>query len=525
MLNFRVPTPVQAKVIPAAISGRDIHCAAPTGTGKTAAFALPMLQRLSHHGNAVPVQAPAPDQVQVPVPIPVPVSIPVDGGGVQRTQQSPLVAVPFSFNPRPGITPRPADHAASGAHPRAVRAPRRQGWRGRWQRSPGGLILSPTRELAAQIQNDIKSYSRFMGLRSVVIHGQTDQREQERDLARRTDIIVATPGRLMDLMDQGIVNLRETRMVVLDEADCLLDMGFVDDILFIVSHARSREQTMFFSATMPSALEQVTSQILNDPLYVEIKEIWGKITEQLYIVGWNRKSTHLASLINRFRMRRVLVFCRTRNKVDEVVDFLTGRGMACAPLHGNKSQATRTKNLADFRSGNVSILVCTDVGARGVHIEGVSHVINYDLPGEHELYVHRIGRTGRAGRHGWAITFCDPGQIWKLRQLENFLGRSLEPPPSWDRTGPTSSRPASPRPVPLPGANVPSGTSTGIPRNSRPSSPVAGSARQQMLAAVQKMSDQQLIRLLTELPGLLQNRRDAVIHEPRIGIVDSVRLD
>lgn len=345
--GYTTPTPIQERTIPKVLAGSDVLGCAQTGTGKTAAFLLPLLQRL--------------------------------GSDRQR---------------------------------RGVRA----------------LVLSPTRELAAQIGQAAARYGRHSGLRHAVVYGGVSQRGQERDLARSPEVLIATPGRLLDLMGQGLVDLSGVEILVLDEADTMLDMGFVRDVRRIVAAVPKERQTLLFSATMPPAIEELARSILNQPLRVSVTPQGTpaeSVEQTVYFVSKPDKRLLLQKVLGEQRVERALVFTRTKHGADRVARSLVQAGVEAAAIHGNKSQNARERTLESFRKGRTTVLVATDIAARGIDVQGVSHVINYDLPNVAESYVHRIGRTGRAGATGRAISFCDQDERKLLKDIERLLRRRI----------------------------------------------------------------------------------------------------
>ncbi|HOW71835.1 MAG TPA: DEAD/DEAH box helicase [Phycisphaerae bacterium] len=358
--GYTTPTPIQVKAIPPAIEGRDVLGCAQTGTGKTAAFALPILHRL---------------------------------GG-----------------------PGPRD----GRHGRVIRA----------------LVVAPTRELAAQIGDSLRSYGRHMAVRSTVIFGGVNQNPQARALRDGIDILVGTPGRLLDLMQQGLVDLRHVEVLVLDEADHMLDMGFIPDIRRILAKVPVRRQTLLFSATMPEDIRTLANAILRQPIHVEVavSSLAAETVEQaVYFVDKRSKPAMLESYLNGNAVTRALVFTRTKHGADRVARHLARAGIRAEAIHGNKSQGARTRVINQFKSQAPPVLVATDIAARGLDIDEVSHVINYDVPNVPETYVHRIGRTGRAGATGLAVSFCDHEEMAYLRDIERLIRRSI--PVSLNRAG------------------------------------------------------------------------------------------
>ncbi|MDP1796116.1 MAG: DEAD/DEAH box helicase [Planctomycetaceae bacterium] len=349
--GYTTPTPIQAQSIPPAIEGRDLLGCAQTGTGKTAAFALPVLHRLSAE------------------PIPQ-------------------------------------------GRKRPIRA----------------LVLSPTRELAVQIADSFHAYGHQTGLRYSVVVGGVSQRPQTQALQRGVDILVATPGRLCDLMDQGWIDLTQVEIFVLDEADRMLDMGFLPDLKRISSKLPEKKQTLFFSATMPGPIAALADQILRDPVRIQlapVKATTELIEQAVCFCDRSQKTTLLAAILTSQPIKSVIVFTKTKHGADRVVRQLDEYGIYAEAIHGNKSQGARQRTLAGFKSGRTPVLVATDLAARGIDVDSVSHVINYDLPIESETYVHRIGRTGRAGATGIALSFCDETERGLLRGIERLLRKPL----------------------------------------------------------------------------------------------------
>jgi ATP-dependent RNA helicase RhlE len=343
--GYTHPTPIQQQAIPVLLQGRDLLGLAQTGTGKTAAFALPLLQRLST-------------------------------GHEQRK-------------------------------PKSMR----------------GLILAPTRELVIQISDSLRTYGRHLHLKNFSIVGGVSQGPQVKAMAGGVDILVATPGRLLDLVNQGHVRLDGVQVLILDEADRMLDMGFIRDIRKIVDRVPKQRHSMLFSATMPKEVEHLAQSLLSDPLRIDIvppKRTAEKIEQSVYFVPSGDKRSLLTQLLRDPAMERVLVFTRTKHVANRVAEHLEQIGVPSDAIHGNKSQNARQRALQQFRDGRVRVLVATDIAARGIDIDNVSHVINFELPNEPESYVHRIGRTARAGTSGIAISFCDASENAFLRQIERM---------------------------------------------------------------------------------------------------------
>ncbi len=357
--GYREATRIQVQAIPIVLSGRDLMGCAQTGTGKTAAYALPTLQRLST-------------------------------GGARR--------------------------GASGEG--------RQGAR----RNIRALILAPTRELAAQIAASVAAYGRYTGLRCAVVVGGVSQRPQVRDLQAGVDILVATPGRLLDLMQQGYVDLKQVAVLILDEADQMLDMGFLPALRQIVAAVPRRRQTLMFSATMPDEIRQLANHWLQEPQFVQVDPVATpaeQVMQSVYHVESGQKAQLLTHLLRRTAATRTLVFARTKHGADKIARALVHAGIRAVAIHGNKSQNVRTRTLAQFKSHQPPILVATDIAARGLDIKDISHVINYELPEVPEIYVHRIGRTGRAGATGTAVSFCSREERGRLHHIERLTRQSI----------------------------------------------------------------------------------------------------
>jgi ATP-dependent RNA helicase RhlE len=349
--NYTQPTPIQEQAIPPVLAGRDLFGCAQTGTGKTAAFLLPIIQLLS-------------------------------------AQQG-----------------RPSGK-------RVIRS----------------LILTPTRELAIQISDNFKSYGRFSNLRSAVILGGVSQKAQEQALEQGMDILIATPGRLIDLMNQGFADLRHVQILVLDEADRMLDMGFIHDMRRIIAKLPAKRQTLFFSATMPPEITSLVDSLLTNPMKIEITPVSStaeRIKQTLYFVDKPNKLPLLIDLLQDKSIESALVFTRTKHGADRLVKGLTKATITAQAIHGDKSQNARQAALNNFKQGVTRMLVATDIAARGIDIEELSHVINYNLPNIPETYVHRIGRTGRAGLSGIAISFCEYEEIPYLKDIEKLIKQKI----------------------------------------------------------------------------------------------------
>ncbi len=351
LCGYTEPTPIQEKAIPEVLAGRDVIASAQTGTGKTAAFMLPMLERLSH-----------------------------------------------------------VKKGPKGA--------------------PRVLVLTPTRELAAQITDATRNYGKFLNVRSTVILGGSSYVPQFRDLGRSIDLVVGTPGRLIDHLNRGSLDLSCLEVLILDEADRMLDMGFKADMEKITAAAPAERQSLMFTATMDRTMETLARKLLNNPVRVEVagKQVThDKITQHLHVADDIRhKKKLLRHVIDKKEVTRAIVFSATKRGADRIARELSEDGHRAAALHGDMSQAARNKTVRNLRDGRIRLLVATDVAARGLDVNGISHVINFDLPQVAEDYVHRIGRTGRAGASGIAISFCNAGEdAIRLRQIERYIGQSL----------------------------------------------------------------------------------------------------
>ena len=364
--GYERPTPIQARAIPHLLQGRDLLGLAQTGTGKTAAFALPILQRL--------------------------------------------------------VTPTPP--ALRG--PRPIRV----------------LILTPTRELASQIADSFDTYGKHLHVRTVVIFGGVGMEPQKQALRAGMDVLVATPGRLLDLAGQGFLHLPHLEVFVLDEADRMLDMGFIHDVRRVIRLLPVKKQSLFFSATMPPEAQALADQLLKDPVRVAVAPVSStaeKVDQELAYVDKADKRALLLELLRDVGMRKVLVFSRTKHGANKVADHLDEHGVGAAAIHGNKSQSARERALADFKAGKIRVLVATDIAARGIDIDEITHVVNFDLPEVPEQYVHRIGRTARAGASGYAVSFCEADERELLQAIEKLIRMQipvLEGHPFEDRAPP-----------------------------------------------------------------------------------------
>jgi ATP-dependent RNA helicase RhlE len=348
--GYTTPTPIQAAAIPVALEGRDLTGCAQTGTGKTAAFVLPLLDRLA---------------------------------------------------------------APSGRKKgRPVRA----------------LVVTPTRELALQVEESVRTYGRFTGLRSVAVYGGVSMHPQRQAFRRGVDVVIATPGRLLDHLGQGALDLSKVEVLVLDEADRMLDMGFIPDVRRIVAQLPARRQTLLFSATMPPAVEALAASLQDRPVRVAVGEQRSAaetVTQRACRVPQERKMDLLLHVLRTEPAEAVLVFSRTKHRADRITKQLGQHGIAAAAIHSNRTQGQRQRALAQFREGAVQVLVATDIAARGIDVDGISHVINFDTPNQPEDYIHRIGRTGRAQATGDALTFVSGDEEAYLRAIERHTGRRI----------------------------------------------------------------------------------------------------
>ncbi|MFD2569338.1 DEAD/DEAH box helicase [Spirosoma soli] len=350
--GYATPTPIQQQAIPILLGRQDLLGCAQTGTGKTAAFAIPILQLLNEER---------------------------------------------SKNPNA---------------PRRIKT----------------LVLTPTRELAIQIDESFAAYGRHLNLRHAVIFGGVSQHSQVNALKAGLDILIATPGRLLDLMNQGFVSLRDVQFFVLDEADRMLDMGFIHDVKKVITRLPERRQSLFFSATMPPDVAKLADTILHKPAKVEVTPVSSTadtIQQAMYFVGKEDKRKLLVHILDDKKIKSALVFARTKHGADKVVKDLIKAGIQAEAIHGNKSQNARQRALSNFKSRETRVLVATDIAARGIDVDELSHVINYELPNIPETYVHRIGRTGRAGHDGIALSFCDAEETAYLKDIHKLIGKRV----------------------------------------------------------------------------------------------------
>ena len=357
--GYTDPTPIQLQAIPIVLKKQDLLGCAQTGTGKTAAFAIPILQLMFQQKQI--------DHVQK------------KNGSIRR-------------------------------------------------RNIQALVLTPTRELAIQIDESFKAYGRYLGLNNLVVFGGVSKFSQIIALRQPVDILVATPGRLLDLLQQRHISLNEIKYFVLDEADRMLDMGFVHDVKRIISNLPVKKQTLFFSATMPPQIKQLAGMLLQNPSKIEVAPVSSTldlIEQSLYFVEKQNKRFLLAHVLSGAPIDRALVFTKTKHGADRVARDLSRKGIHAEAIHGNKSQNERQRALNNFKSRRTTVLVATDIAARGIDIDDLTHVINFDLPDVPETYVHRIGRTGRAGASGTAISFCDYEEKIALSDIQKLIGKKI----------------------------------------------------------------------------------------------------
>lgn len=348
--GYSTPTPIQSRAIPIALEGKDLLASAQTGTGKTAAFAIPILQNL-------------------------------------------------------GVNPQKRD-----------------------QKKIRSLIVTPTRELAIQIDESFKNYGRYTGLNSTVVYGGVSQKRQVKQLKKGVDILTATPGRLLDLMNQGHISLSDVEVFVLDEADRMLDMGFIHDIKKIRKALPNKHQTLFFSATLPNSILKLANSLLHNPAKVEIEPespTVDTITQGLYFVEKGNKKNLLINILKDAGIESALVFTRTKRNANKVVQLLNNKNINAEAIHGNKSQSARQRALGNFKDQKTRVLVATDIAARGIDVDELKYVINYEIPNEPETYVHRIGRTGRAGADGTALSFVDSVERAYIRDIQKLIGKQI----------------------------------------------------------------------------------------------------
>jgi ATP-dependent RNA helicase RhlE len=349
--GYTHPTPIQQKAIPAILSGNDLLACAQTGTGKTAAFAIPLLQLIHENGH------------------------------ISKPQKKTVA-----------------------------------------------LILTPTRELALQIQESFVNYGRHLSIKSAAIFGGVSQAGQVRALQQGADVVIATPGRLLDLYTQQLISFRDLKYFVLDEADRMLDSGFIHDIKKIAPKLPAVKQTLLFSATMPDTIKNLSRNILNNPVSISVTPVSStaeKIDQSVYHVGKSEKPQLLVNILKDPAIKNILVFTQMKHSADKLCKYLNRSGISSAAIHGNKSQNHRLHSLKSFKNRSIRVLVATDIAARGIDIDNLTHVLNFDLPNVPETYVHRIGRTGRAGMRGTAMSFCDLNEKPFLRDIEKLIKKTI----------------------------------------------------------------------------------------------------
>ena len=390
-LGFNTPTPIQAAAIPAVLAGKDVVASAQTGTGKTAAFVLPALQVID------------------------------TGFGGEKTD-------------RPEVQCQPQDEQQQSSQQQENQRRRGERHRRNRTRNPQALIVTPTRELATQIERVATTICKSTGQRAVIITGGAKLKRQISAVQAGCDLLVATPGRLLDLIEHHQVNLKNIKVFILDEADRMLDMGFWPSVRRIMDTLPSRRQTLLFSATLPPSITSTIDNMLHDPTMIEIArtgQTADTVDEHLCPVVQGQKVELLESLIRSFRPapERILVFCRTKLRVDSVYSALNNAGFKVDVMHADRPQGARTRALTKFRNGTIQVLVATDVMSRGIDVRGIDAVVNFDVPLDPEDYVHRIGRTGRAGSAGQAFTFMAPDEITPLREIEYFTKSLIA---AWD---------------------------------------------------------------------------------------------
>ncbi|GAB6089895.1 DEAD/DEAH box helicase [Spirochaeta dissipatitropha] len=388
--GYTTPTPIQAQAIPGIMNGRDLLGTAQTGTGKTAAFVLPVLHQIIESGVFNTSNA--------------------SRGGSSRNNDRSQGARRNGRNSGGRDSRRPAGDPVAAATPQA-------------------LILAPTRELAIQIGESIREYSSGSQIRHGVIYGGAPKPGQATKLMTNPDILAATPGRLMDFIDEGRIDLSEVQILILDEADRMLDMGFIPDVEKIAAMAVKRRQTVLFSATMPRAIEKLANELLTDPERVAItpaEVTVDRIQQSVMHMDRESKAEYLPQLIQDLAMFRVIVFTKTKHRAAKLAKQLSKLNIPSDAIHGDRTQGQRQRALESFKKGKIQALVATDVAARGIDVDDVSHVINYEIPNEAESYIHRIGRTGRAGTEGTAIALCSRDELRDFRAIEQLLGTQID---------------------------------------------------------------------------------------------------
>ena len=426
--GYETPTPIQEQAIPVLMAGRDIFGIARTGTGKTAAFAIPIILKLMEERareaeNAARAEAEGAVQTQ---PAPEEGKPAREGDAAAEQADAAAGTDTAAGTDAAAVTDAAAGTALPRSHSR--RRGRRHGKPAR-QRVIRALVLTPTRELALQISDCFTDYSKYTDLKHTAVFGGVKQRSQVEKLRSGVDILIATPGRLLDLMGQGFAKLDSLAFLVLDEADRMLDMGFIADIRRLVSRLPRRRQTMLFSATMPDAIVSLSRSMLHDPERIEVTPQASTVEEvqqRVYFVENADKKELLVSLLRERPDDSVLVFARTKHGADSISKSLRRAGIRNDAIHGDKSQGERQRALDEFKTGKVKVLVATDIAARGIDIQELQVVINYDIPDVPETYVHRIGRTGRAGHGGTALTFCTFDEHMIVNEIQRLTGRRIE---------------------------------------------------------------------------------------------------
>ena len=424
--GYEEPTPIQQEAIPVVMAGKDIFGIARTGTGKTAAFAIPIIQQLMALREKEAAEIAAREAEET------------------AKAEAEAVAAQADVESNPDENGAEADVEVAGAEPKAEtrnqrrrrlyreRVQKRRNKRAQEERHPHtirALILTPTRELALQISDCFTDYGKYSGLRHTAIFGGVKQKPQTDALRKGVDILIATPGRLLDLMGQGAVKVGGLTTFVLDEADRMLDMGFIGDIRRLLPKLPTERQTLFFSATMPDEIVRLSRSMLHHPVRIEVTPASSTVDEVeqcVYFVEKPEKRQLLVELLREHEDKSVLIFSRTKHGADNISKTLRAKGMRCEALHGDKSQCQRQRALDDFKSGKSRIMVATDIAARGIDIKELGMVINYDIPDVPETYVHRIGRTGRAGCAGIALTFCTLDEHNIVKDIQRLTGRKID---------------------------------------------------------------------------------------------------
>lgn len=437
--GYQEPTPIQQEAIPVVMAGKDIFGIARTGTGKTAAFAIPIIQQLMalREQDAAELAAREAEEAQK--------AVETAAQEVAESAEESVKSEDSSKNENQGASTEPATESTEQSAEQKVETPnqrRRRLYRERVRKRREkqekerklphkirALILTPTRELALQISDCFTDYGKYSGLRHTAIFGGVKQRPQTDALRKGVDILIATPGRLLDLMGQGAVKIDSLTTFVLDEADRMLDMGFIGDIRLLLTKLPSDRQTLFFSATMPNEIVRLSRSMLHHPVRIEVTPASSTVDEVeqcVYFVEKPEKRQLLVELLEDYEDKSVLIFARTKHGADNISKALRDKGMRCEALHGDKSQHQRQRALDAFKSGKSRIMVATDIAARGIDIKELGMVINYDIPDVPETYVHRIGRTGRAGCAGIAFTFCTLDEHAIVKDIQQLTGRKID---------------------------------------------------------------------------------------------------